>query len=164
MFYMGMFYNPITKRRMGTLHKMHNLAKMMNIKRTNICANGTGFIKVHVITTATKKHEPSLAFSPVAESLIKWMSCVFFSKSKAINDTEHAWAPITLVWLLCFAPSALSMTTQAQRWAQNSSSQFIISYISLSFSPHSSSFVSPHPRGQRSFSSRYQPHQDNKQT
>lgn len=36
-----------------------------------------------------------------------------------VDDTdsprEHVWAAIILVWLVCFAPSALSMTTEAQR-------------------------------------------------
>lgn len=86
----------------------------MYINCTNICANGTGFITVHVITRRKKRSETSPSISPVTESLMKCSSC-FFPQSKAINDTEHAWAPVALVRLLCFAPSAFSMTTRAQR-------------------------------------------------
>lgn len=86
----------------------------MYINCTNICANGTGFVPVHVITRRNKRSETFPTISPVTESLMKWLSC-FFSQSKAINDAEHAWAPVALVRSLRFAPSALSMTTRAQR-------------------------------------------------
>lgn len=98
---------------MGTLHKMHNLSKRMYINCTNICANGSGFIPVRVITRR-KKESWNFYYCP-SNRIFDEVVVLFFSQSKAINDTEHAWAPIALVRLLGFAPSAFSMTTWAQR-------------------------------------------------
>lgn len=44
------FIIQLQSRGMGLLYKMQNLTKMMHIKCTNICANGTKLIIVHVLT------------------------------------------------------------------------------------------------------------------
>lgn len=101
----------LQNRGVGALHKMHNLSeKDVYQLYKHLCK----WNWIYSITRRKKRPETSPTISPVTESFDE-VVVLFFSQSKAINDTEHAWVPVALVRLLCFAPSAFSMTTRAQR-------------------------------------------------
>lgn len=104
----------LQNRGVGPLYKMHNPTKkdvyqLYKHLRKWIwnCSSSCHYKK--------KKEIWNFSYYFPSNRIFDEVVVLFFSQSKAINDAQHAWAPVALVRLLCFAASALFMTTRAQR-------------------------------------------------